>query len=128
MVDQPHLIKKYNENIGVVDRCDQNISLYRVSIRGKNSISLYFVTASIWQNKMPGNFTKVTAVNLTIWHLDGLWQLETFRKITKKVRQENRQIFMNIPSTTDWIIWVFFKKTKQDADYVTKSAIQMPEM
>lgn len=35
MVDQPHLIKKYNENIGVVDRCDQNISLYRVSIRGK---------------------------------------------------------------------------------------------
>lgn len=35
MVEQPNIIKKYNENMGGVDRADQNISLYRVSIRGK---------------------------------------------------------------------------------------------
>lgn len=34
-VPQPKLIKKYNQNMGGVDRADQNISLYRVSIRGK---------------------------------------------------------------------------------------------
>ncbi|XP_050313088.1 piggyBac transposable element-derived protein 3-like [Anthonomus grandis grandis] len=34
-VEQPCLIKKYNENMGGVDRAGQNISLYRVGIRGK---------------------------------------------------------------------------------------------
>lgn len=35
LVDQPRIIKKYNENMGGVDRADQNIGLYRVAIRGK---------------------------------------------------------------------------------------------
>lgn len=35
LVDQPTLIKLYNENMGGVDRSDQNIGLYRISIRGK---------------------------------------------------------------------------------------------
>lgn len=34
-VAQPNLVKYYNENMGGVDRADQNISLYRTSIRGK---------------------------------------------------------------------------------------------
>lgn len=34
-VDQPHVVKLYNKNMGGVDRSDQNISLYRTSIRGK---------------------------------------------------------------------------------------------
>ena len=34
-VDQPRLIKSYNENMGGVDRSDQNLSEYRVTIRGK---------------------------------------------------------------------------------------------
>nr|CAH7754553.1 unnamed protein product [Callosobruchus chinensis] len=34
-VPQLHAIKKYNENMGGVDRADQNISLYRSQIRGK---------------------------------------------------------------------------------------------
>lgn len=34
-VPQPNVIKKYNQNMGGVDRADQNISLYRVNIRGK---------------------------------------------------------------------------------------------
>ena len=34
-ITQPHLVKCYNENMGGVDRSDQNISLYRVSMRGK---------------------------------------------------------------------------------------------
>lgn len=34
-VTQPHLIRVYNENMGGVDRSDQNISLYRISVRGK---------------------------------------------------------------------------------------------
>lgn len=34
-VEQPHLIYMYNANMGGVDRSDQNMSLYRTSIRGK---------------------------------------------------------------------------------------------
>lgn len=35
LVPQPFMIKLYNRNMGGVDRCDQNISLYRTGIRGK---------------------------------------------------------------------------------------------
>lgn len=34
-VDQPNLIKMYNRHMGGVDRCDQNISAYRISTRTK---------------------------------------------------------------------------------------------
>lgn len=34
-VDQPHLFHMYNRYMGGVDRCDQNVNLYRVGIRGK---------------------------------------------------------------------------------------------
>ncbi|KAF5281727.1 hypothetical protein FQR65_LT14567 [Abscondita terminalis] len=34
-IDQPHLVNLYNQNMGGVDRCDENLSLYRASIRGK---------------------------------------------------------------------------------------------
>lgn len=34
-IPQPQLVHLYNENMGGVDRSDQNISLYRVSVRGK---------------------------------------------------------------------------------------------
>lgn len=34
-VEQPHVVKLYNANMGGVDRSDQNISLYRTAIRGK---------------------------------------------------------------------------------------------
>ena len=34
-VDQPNVIKLYNKFMGGVDRCDQNVSAYRISIRSK---------------------------------------------------------------------------------------------
>lgn len=35
LVDQPHLIHTYNKYMGGVDRCDQNVGLYRTNVRGK---------------------------------------------------------------------------------------------
>lgn len=35
LVAQPDIVKSYNANMGGVDRLDQNIGLYRISIRGK---------------------------------------------------------------------------------------------
>ncbi|KAH1021938.1 hypothetical protein HUJ04_011421 [Dendroctonus ponderosae] len=35
-IEQPHLVHLYHANMGGVDRSDQNIGLYRISIRGKN--------------------------------------------------------------------------------------------
>jgi DNA excision repair protein ERCC-6 len=34
-VPQPHLISKYNKNMGGVNRMDQNIGAYRISIRSR---------------------------------------------------------------------------------------------
>ncbi|XP_046685691.1 piggyBac transposable element-derived protein 1-like [Homalodisca vitripennis] len=34
-IPQPNLIHQYNKKMGGVDRCDQNMSLYRIQIRGK---------------------------------------------------------------------------------------------
>lgn len=54
-VQQPYLIKVYNENMGGVDRMDQNMSKYRVAVRGKkwySCIVTYCIDVSInnaWQ-------------------------------------------------------------------------------
>ena len=37
-VDQPLLIQKYNANMGGVDRMDQNVGTYRISIRSKKMV------------------------------------------------------------------------------------------
>lgn len=34
-VPQPNLVKIYNKHMGGVDRMDQNVAKYRISIRGK---------------------------------------------------------------------------------------------
>ena len=34
-ISQPHVIHRYNKYMGGIDRADQNIALYRISIRGK---------------------------------------------------------------------------------------------
>lgn len=86
-IDQPRLIKAYNENMGGVDRSDQNIGQYRVSIRGKK-----------WYFPLFSHCVDMAAQNS--WHLHrndggtldqlqfrrdiGTQLLETYRKITKK--------------------------------------------
>ena len=62
-VDQPELIKVYNKNMGGVDRCDQNISAYRISMKSKKWWWALFawipdmVVQNCWllyrQNKLP---------------------------------------------------------------------------
>ena len=54
-VKQPHMVKVYNEHMGGVDRMDQNVSKYRIAIRGKKwyaCIITYFIDVAInngWQ-------------------------------------------------------------------------------
>lgn len=55
LIPQPSNIQTYNQNMGGVDRSDQNISLYRISIRGKkwySSLLQYLIDVSeqnAWQ-------------------------------------------------------------------------------
>ncbi|XP_071055926.1 piggyBac transposable element-derived protein 2-like [Onthophagus taurus] len=49
-IDQPHLIKLYNENMGGVDRMDQNVSKYRIAIHGKKwywSLITFFIDMAV---------------------------------------------------------------------------------
>ncbi|XP_036337526.1 piggyBac transposable element-derived protein 3-like, partial [Rhagoletis pomonella] len=77
-VEQPHLINMYNANMGGVDRSDQNISLYRISIRGKK-----------WYNCLLGHCIDMAIQNA--WQLQrkqggNLDQLKFRRFLQKKVR------------------------------------------
>lgn len=86
-INQPHLIKKYNENMGGVDRADQNIGLYRVCIRGKKWYSSLFshcidmAEQNAWQlHKFNGG--KMDHLTFRRCIASGL--LETFKKTTKR--------------------------------------------
>lgn len=86
-IEQPSIIKTYNINMGGVDRCDQNISLYRISIRGKK---WYFplichcidmALQNAWQlhrinmgDKDQLSFRRAVAMNM----------LETYKKSTRR--------------------------------------------
>lgn len=64
---QPHLINIYNSIMGGVDRSDQNISLYRISLRGKKwyfpliSHCIDMCVQNAWQlhKKEGGNFDQL---------------------------------------------------------------------
>lgn len=86
-VDQPQLLKFYNENMGGVDRGDQNISDTRVAIRGKKwyfpqfSHCVDMSEQNAWRlHKLDGGkldhleFRRTVATEL----------LETYRKISKR--------------------------------------------
>lgn len=62
-VSQPHLIQQYNKYMGRVDRSDQNMGLYRVSVRGKIGTFHLCLIALTQQKIMPGSFTDVSEVN-----------------------------------------------------------------
>ncbi|CAH1988473.1 unnamed protein product [Acanthoscelides obtectus] len=86
-VEQPCLIKQYNENMGGVDRADQNISLYRVGIRGKKwyfclfSHALDMAEQNAWQlHKHSGG--KMDHLRFRRCIAAGL--LETYKKETKR--------------------------------------------
>lgn len=49
-ISQPNIVSVYNKNMGSVDRMDQNISQYRIGIRGKkwySSIVLYIIDLAV---------------------------------------------------------------------------------
>ncbi|XP_050305583.1 piggyBac transposable element-derived protein 3-like [Anthonomus grandis grandis] len=86
-IDQPQLIKAYNENMGGVDRSDQNISQYRVSVRGKKwYFPLFFhcvdmASQNSWQlHRNNGG----TLDQLQFRRDLGTQLLETYRKTTKR--------------------------------------------
>ncbi|XP_030759385.1 piggyBac transposable element-derived protein 3-like [Sitophilus oryzae] len=91
-VDQPCLIKLYNENMGGVDRSDQNIGQYRTTIRGKK---WYF---PLWTHS-------VDMAVQNAWHLqklDGgtLDQLSFRRSIAMELLETHKRTTKRGPSKT----------------------------
>lgn len=89
-IDQPCLIKLYNENMGGVDRSDQNIGQYRITIRGKK---WYF---PLWSHC-------VDMVIQNAWHLqklDGgtLDQLSFRRSISVELLETHKRTTRRGPS------------------------------
>lgn len=80
LINQPHMVNHYNHNMGGIDRADQNVSLYRVSIKGKKwyfPIFCYMVDLSMhnaWQ----------------LYRKDGgtLDQLEFRRRVSKQILEK----------------------------------------
>ena len=58
LVPLPHVIAQYNENMGGADRMDQNINVYRVSIRKKNVIKSFLSCARL-EPGAPGYKTNI---------------------------------------------------------------------
>lgn len=86
-ISQPCLIKKYNENMGGVDRADQNISLYRVAIRGKKwyfSIFAHCIDMAEQNAWQIHKYNGEKMDHLTFRRCIAAGILETFGKTTKR--------------------------------------------
>nr|CAI5822261.1 unnamed protein product [Callosobruchus analis] len=107
-ISQPSIIKSYNENMGGVDRSDQNIGQYRTTIRGKK-----------WYFPLIAHCVDMAVQNACHLHKQngGILDQLSFRraiaimsywKPTKKrpnvVLQEHQKACMNIRVMTDLII------------------------
>lgn len=95
LIPQPFMIKKYNENMGGVDRADQNISLYRIGIRSKKwyfslfSHCLDMAEHNAWQlHKSNGGKMDHLAFRRCI--ASGL--LEMYKKTTKRGPSKKSQL------------------------------------
>ena len=66
-VSQPYMIKMYNRHMGGVDRCDQNISTYRISIRSKNGGGHCSPGYRTWSCKTAGFYTGNTIIAEDMW-------------------------------------------------------------
>jgi len=56
-VDQPKVVRLYNDGMGGVDRLDQNLSCYMTNFDPKSGIGPSFDSVLIWPYKIPINFT-----------------------------------------------------------------------
>lgn len=83
LIPQPHIIKMYNENMGGVDRADQNISLYRSSIRGKKwyfPLFSHFVDMAIQNSWRLHKFNGGKLDHLSFRRTIAVGTLESFKK------------------------------------------------
>jgi len=83
LVPQPHIIKIYNENMGGVDRADQNISLYRSSIRGKKwyfPLFTHFVDMAVQNSWRLHKFNGGKLDHLSFRRIIAVGILESFKK------------------------------------------------
>nr|CAH7723146.1 unnamed protein product [Callosobruchus chinensis] len=82
-IDQPHLVKLYNKNMGGVDRSDQNIAQYRVQIRGKK-----------WYFSLLSHCIDMAITNA--WHIhkkrgNAMDQLAFRRSIAMTILEQNKK-------------------------------------
>ena len=94
-LDQPQLIKVYNKNMGGVDRCDQNISTYRISMKSKKWWWALFawipdmVMQNCWllyqQNKLP----EEPSLNLLAFRRE---VVQTYLKMYAKPTSDRRSL------------------------------------
>ncbi|KAF2903824.1 hypothetical protein ILUMI_02350 [Ignelater luminosus] len=87
-VTQPNIIHIYNDMMGDVDDCDQNLSLYRTSIRGKKwyfPLSTHCIDIN---NKDLRRFSKVSQMHHGSSRYDRLDDFAEFRENQRRCQKK----------------------------------------
>lgn len=120
-IDQPALIKRYNNHMGGVDRMDQNVAAYRINVRTKKwwcpmfafIIDVMAQNSWIFHRQTNGNLTNLLSTVMLFMYTSGGLRLPdelvaNHQRTTENSTTKCLSMFALMTSTT--VLWAFWHK------------------